>query len=63
MTQQKIKDYSAKYRFQWWWYSEGGKELVENAFGAAALFVGVYVAWWLAYLLEPEGFTVTRGTV
>jgi hypothetical protein len=53
MTQQKIKDYSAKYRFQWWWYSHGGKETVENAFGAVTIFFGAYVAWWLAYLLEP----------
>ena len=53
MTQQKIKDYNTKYRFQWWWYSHGGKETVENVFGAVTIFFGAYVAWWLAYLLEP----------
>lgn len=45
--------YKAKYRFQWWWYSHGGKETVENATGAAVIFVGAYVMWFLAYLLEP----------
>ena len=53
MTQQKIEDYSTKYRFQWWWYSHGGKELVENVIGTASIFIGMYVAWGLAYLLEP----------
>jgi hypothetical protein len=45
--------YKTKYRFQWWWYSHGGKETVENATGTVILFVGAYAMWWLAYLLEP----------
>ena len=49
----KIKDYSTKYRFQWWWYSDGGKELVENATGTAMIFGWMYYMWFLAYLLEP----------
>lgn len=48
----KIKDYSTKYKFQWWWYSNGGKELVENVTGTLMIFGGVYAMWWLAYLLE-----------
>lgn len=48
----KIKDNSTKYRFQWWWYSGGGKELVENVTGTVILFVGFYAMWFLAYLLE-----------
>jgi len=42
----------AKYRLQWW-YSEGGKEHVEAAVGTLMLFGCIYVAWLLAYLLEP----------
>jgi len=53
MTQQKITDYSTKYRFQWWWYSHGGKELVEGIAGTLGLGLLVYEMWWLAYLLEP----------
>ena len=53
MGQQKIKDYSTKYKFQWWYFSHGGKELVDNAIATAMLFGGAYAAWWLAYLLEP----------
>lgn len=49
----KIKDYSTKYRFQWWWYSNGGQELVENVTATAMIFVGAYAAWWFAYLMEP----------
>jgi hypothetical protein len=49
----KIKDYSTKYRFQWWWYSDGGKELVENATGTAMIFGWMYYMWFLAYLMEP----------
>lgn len=49
----KIKDYSTKYKFQWWYYSNGGKELVENAVGTIMLFGGGYVMWFMAYLLEP----------
>lgn len=49
----KIKDYSTKYRFQWWWYSHGGKETVENAVGAVLIFGLFYEMWFLAYLLEP----------
>ena len=45
--------YKTKYRFQWWWYSHGGKETVENASAAVMIFVGAYAMWWLAYLLEP----------
>ena len=45
--------YKTKYRFQWWWYSHGGKELAENVTGAAMLFGGAYTMWFLAYLLEP----------
>ena len=45
--------YKLKYRFQWWWYSEGGKETVEASTGAILLFVGFYTMWLLAYLLEP----------
>ena len=48
----KIKDYSTKYRFQWWWYSDGGKELVENATGTLMIFGWMYYMWFLAYLLE-----------
>ena len=32
----------AKYRFQWWWYSEGGKETVEAATGTLMLFGCLY---------------------
>jgi hypothetical protein len=53
MTPREIAYYKAKYRFQWWWYDGGGSKTVEDIFGATTLFVGVYVAWWLAYLLEP----------
>jgi len=53
MAPREIAYYKAKYRFQWWYYSNGGKELVENFLGAATIFVGAYVAWFLAYLLEP----------
>jgi len=49
----KIKDYSTKYKLQWWWYSNGGKELVENVTGTLMIFGGVYAMWWLAYLLGP----------
>jgi hypothetical protein len=49
----KIKDYSMKYKFQWWWYSNGGQELVENVTGTAMIFGFAYAMWWLAYLLEP----------
>lgn len=45
--------YKTKYRFQWWWYSHGGKELVENVTGTLMLFGWVYFMWFLAYLLEP----------
>ena len=48
----KIKDYSTKYKFQWWWYSRGGREMVENATGTLMLFGGFYMMWLLAYLLE-----------
>lgn len=51
----KIKDYSTKYRFQWWWYSGGGKEAVENATMTVLLFVGAYVAWCFAYIMDPPG--------
>ena len=49
----KIKDYSTKYKFQWWWYSNGGKELVENVTGSLMIFGWVSYMWFLAYLLEP----------
>jgi hypothetical protein len=45
--------YKTKYRFQWWWYSHGGTELVENVTGTLMLFGWVYYMWFLAYLLEP----------
>jgi hypothetical protein len=53
MNPREIAYYKAKYRFQWWWYDGGGGKTVENIFGAAVIFVGVYVAWCGAYLLEP----------
>ncbi len=53
MGQQKIKDYSTKYKFQWWYYSHGGKELADNAIATAMLFGGGYTMWLMAYLLEP----------
>ena len=49
----KIKDYSMKYKFQWWYYSHGGKELVDNASMTLMLFGGGYMMWLMAYLLEP----------
>ena len=45
--------YKTKYRFQWWWYSKGGKETFENVTGTIMIFCGIYAAWTLAYLLEP----------
>lgn len=51
----KIKDYSAKYKFQWWWYSGGGKELVENVTGTIMIFAWFYFMWFVAYLLDPPG--------
>lgn len=45
--------YKTKYRFQWWWHSEGGKEQVEAFLGGAALFILFSELWLLAYLLEP----------
>lgn len=49
----KVKDYSTKYKLQWWWYSGGGKELVDNVTVWAMLFGGGYMMWFMAYLLEP----------
>ena len=51
----KIKDYSTKYKFQWWWYSSGGKELVENVTGTLMIFAWFYFMWFVAYLLDPPG--------
>ena len=45
--------YKTKYRFQWWWYSHGGKETVEAVTGTVLLFGYAYVMWFLSYLLEP----------
>ena len=42
-----------KYKFQWWYYSHGGKELVDNASMTLMLFGGGYMMWLMAYLLEP----------
>jgi hypothetical protein len=53
MTPREIAYYKAKYRFQWWWYDGGGGKTAEGIFGTAVIFIGAYVAWWLAYLLEP----------
>jgi hypothetical protein len=53
MTPREIAYYKAKYRFQWWWYDGGAGVKVENFLGTVTIFVGAYVAWWLAYLLEP----------
>jgi len=53
MTPREIAYYKAKYRFQWWWYDGGGGKTVEGIFGATVIFFGAYVAWFLAYLLEP----------
>ena len=55
MTKFEIAYYKAKYRFQWWWYDGGAGETVENIFCATVIFVGAYVAWWIAYLLDPPG--------
>jgi|APGre2960657404_1045060.scaffolds.fasta_scaffold120642_2 hypothetical protein len=51
----KIKDYSMKYRFQWWWYSDGGKELVENTTMTIVGIVGAFAWWCFAYLMDPPG--------
>ena len=51
----KIKDYSMKYKLQWWWYSHGGKETVENALGALGLGVFFCSMWIIAYLMDPPG--------
>ncbi len=53
MAPREIDYYKAKYRFQWWWYSHGGKVLVENALGAMGLGLLIYEMWLLAYLMEP----------
>lgn len=45
--------HKTKYRFQWWWYSEGGKETVEAVTGTFLLFGCFYTMWLIAYLLEP----------
>jgi hypothetical protein len=52
MAQQKIKDYSTKYKFQWW-YNQGGKQLVVNIASTLGFFLLIYEMLFLAYLLEP----------
>lgn len=53
MTKFEVAYYNAKYRFQWWWYDGEGSKTVEAAFGAVLIGAFAYVAWFLAYLLEP----------
>jgi hypothetical protein len=46
--------YKLKYRFQWWWYSDGGKTLFENVTGTLMLGIFLYTAWLAAWLLETN---------
>lgn len=47
--------YKTKYRFQWWWYSHGGKEAFETAVGSVCVFLFIYMMWFIAYLMDPPG--------
>jgi hypothetical protein len=51
----KIKDYSTKYRLQWWWYSHGGKELVENVTVTVGFFIFIMSMWTFAAIMDPPG--------
>jgi hypothetical protein len=53
MTKFDVSFYDVKYKFHWWWYSAGGKELVVNITSTLGFFFLIYEMWFLAYLLEP----------
>ena len=50
----KIKDYSMKYKFQWWYYSHGGEELVDNAAMTLMLFGGGYMMCYTPYIVNSD---------